>query len=93
MTLLIHNTHAIEDIFILYKHNDKKVDLPEVGIEPTRPCGHQILSLACLPIPSLRRDAIYIHLSLIMQENLSNQLLEEHHGSYSNSRNSRDSIG
>lgn len=22
-----------------------------VGLEPTRPCGHQILSLTCLPIP------------------------------------------
>lgn len=25
------------------------------GIEPTRPCGHQILSLARLPIPPHRR--------------------------------------
>ena len=26
--------------------------LPRVGLEPTRPYRHQILSLACLPIPS-----------------------------------------
>lgn len=25
------------------------------GLEPTRPCGHQILSLARLPIPPHRR--------------------------------------
>lgn len=25
----------------------------EMGLEPTRPIGHKILSLACLPIPAL----------------------------------------
>ena len=30
--------------------------LPEVGIEPTRPCGHGILNPARLPIPPLRRS-------------------------------------
>ncbi len=29
--------------------------VPKVGLEPTRDCSHQILSLACLPIPPLRR--------------------------------------
>ena len=29
--------------------------LPEVGLEPTRPCGHGILNPARLPIPPLRR--------------------------------------
>ena len=28
--------------------------VPEVGLEPTRPGGHQILSLARLPVPPLR---------------------------------------
>ncbi len=28
--------------------------VPKVGLEPTRDCSHQILSLACLPIPPLR---------------------------------------
>ena len=25
--------------------------VPLVGVEPTRPCGHLILSQACLPVP------------------------------------------
>src|SRR4051812_34082046 len=29
--------------------------VPEVGIEPTRPCGHGILSPARLPVSPLRR--------------------------------------
>ena len=29
--------------------------VPMEGLEPTRPCGHQILSLARLPIPPHRR--------------------------------------
>ena len=29
--------------------------VPKVGIEPTRPCGHWILSPARLPVPPLRR--------------------------------------
>lgn len=28
--------------------------VPMEGVEPTRPCGHQILSLARLPIPPHR---------------------------------------
>ena len=27
--------------------------VPEAGLEPARPDGHKILSLACLPIPPL----------------------------------------
>ncbi len=29
------------------------------GIEPLRPCGHQILSLARLPVPPLAREDDY----------------------------------
>ena len=28
--------------------------VPRAGLEPARPSGHQILSLACLPIPPPR---------------------------------------
>ena len=28
--------------------------VPETGLEPVRPCGHRILSPACLPIPPPR---------------------------------------
>jgi hypothetical protein len=28
--------------------------VPEEGVEPTRPCGHRILSPARLPVPPLR---------------------------------------
>lgn len=28
--------------------------VPEEGLEPPRPCGHQFLRLACLPIPPHR---------------------------------------
>ena len=28
--------------------------VPEEGIEPTHPCGYEILSLARLPVPPLR---------------------------------------
>ena len=31
----------------------------QVGLEPTRPCGHQILSLTSLPIPSLAQNPFY----------------------------------
>ena len=37
------------------------------GLEPTRPCGHQILSLARLPIPPHRR-AINIRKELWSKE-------------------------
>ena len=36
--------------------------VPEVGLEPTRPCGHWILNPARLPIPPLRQDSEYRHL-------------------------------
>ena len=29
--------------------------VPEKGVEPSRPCGHRILSPARLPVPPLRR--------------------------------------
>ena len=29
------------------------INVPEAGLEPARPDGHKILSLACLPIPPL----------------------------------------
>ena len=35
----------------------------KMGLEPTRPCGHKILSLARLPIPTLphlSRDRIIV---------------------------------
>ena len=34
----------------------------KMGLEPTRPCGHKILSLARLPIPTLP------HLSLLSRD-------------------------
>jgi site-specific DNA recombinase len=33
--------------------------VPGVGLEPTRPEGHEILSLACLPIPPSRLSSLY----------------------------------
>src|SRR5262249_4742495 len=30
--------------------------VPEVGLEPTRPCGHGVLSAASLPVPPLRHE-------------------------------------
>src|SRR5271154_3231095 len=30
--------------------------VPGIGIEPTRPCGHRILSPARLPVPPARRE-------------------------------------
>ena len=32
--------------------------VPKVGLEPTRPCGHWILSPARLPVPPLRHPEI-----------------------------------
>lgn len=32
--------------------------VPRTGLEPVRPNGHQILSLACLPIPSPRHKML-----------------------------------
>ena len=34
--------------------------MPKVGIEPTRPCGHRILSPARLPVPPLRPQVIVL---------------------------------
>ena len=35
--------------------SSRSMDLvPEEGVEPTRPCGHRILSPARLPVPPLR---------------------------------------
>lgn len=48
------------------KHKKRKTDfsafrlMREMGLEPTRPIGHKILSLACLPISALPRDKVYI---------------------------------
>lgn len=33
-------------------------EVPKVGLEPTRPCGHWILNPARLPIPPLRPGAL-----------------------------------
>src|SRR5439155_7234085 len=38
--------------------------VPKVGIEPTRPCGHRILSPARLPIPPLRPAVTWYEPSL-----------------------------
>ena len=39
----------------IFERKPRRINkMPEVGIEPTRPGGHQILSLARLPIPPLR---------------------------------------
>ncbi len=35
-----------------------KLVVPGEGLEPTRPCGHQILSLTRLPIPPSRQAVI-----------------------------------
>jgi hypothetical protein len=32
-----------------------KIMVPEEGVEPTRPCGHRILSPARLPVPPHQR--------------------------------------
>src|SRR5437899_1068320 len=38
-----------------------QIDLPAEGLEPTRPCGHWILSPARLPIPPRRRGQEHTH--------------------------------
>lgn len=35
-------------------HISVRLKVPGAGIEPARPKGHKILSLACLPIPPSR---------------------------------------
>jgi hypothetical protein len=37
----------------------KSLVVPRAGLEPARPNGHQILSLACLPIPPPRPKHVY----------------------------------
>ena len=51
---------------ILFENNKKEQvhknllsNLRKMGLEPTRPCGHKILSLARLPIPTLPRNIDY----------------------------------
>jgi hypothetical protein len=39
-------------------------EVPEVGLEPTRPCGHWILNPARLPIPPLWPVRYRIRLAL-----------------------------
>ncbi len=34
--------------------------MPRTGIEPARPEGHEILSLACLPVPTPRRSTFIL---------------------------------
>lgn len=52
------------------------LDVPREGLEPSRPYRHQILSLACLPIPSSRHNGFYIYLVVSIYENPSkNQLI------------------
>ena len=38
-----------------------QIDLPAEGLEPTRPCGHWILSPARLPVPPRRRGQEHTH--------------------------------
>jgi hypothetical protein len=43
--------------------NRKKIDIKkmrEMGLEPTRSYNHKILSLACLPIPALPHNELYL---------------------------------
>ena len=46
-----------------------------MGLEPTRPEGHEILSLACLPIPPSR----LVHRSLGEDEHVLRSLGEDEH--------------
>jgi hypothetical protein len=42
----------------LYRRNRQEIQVPGVGIEPTRPYGHGILSPERLPVPPPRPAAI-----------------------------------
>src|SRR3990167_11191326 len=44
--------------------------VPEVGVEPTRPCGHQVLNLTCMPISPLWQKMFtnYYALTLVIPE-------------------------
>src|SRR5258708_6495961 len=37
--------------FYLHSDSESGILVPEEGVEPTRPCGHRILSPARLPVP------------------------------------------
>ena len=45
--------------------------LREMGLEPTRPCGHKILSLACLPFQHSRATERYYHTVFIFARHFS----------------------
>ena len=47
----------LRELFLCWKgfFEERKM-VPMEGVEPTRPCGHQILSLARLPIPPHRHS-------------------------------------
>ena len=48
--------------------------LREMGLEPTRPCGHKILSLACLPFQHSRATERYYHTVFIFARHFSTKL-------------------
>lgn len=43
------------------------LNMPKAGLEPARGCPHKILSLARLPISSLRHDLYSVVISLVMK--------------------------
>ena len=49
--------------------------LREMGLEPTRPCGHKILSLACLPFQHSRATERYYHTVFIFARHFSKKTL------------------
>ena len=51
--------------------------LREMGLEPTRPCGHKILSLACLPFQHSRATERYYHTVFIFARHFSKNLYEK----------------
>ena len=48
--------------------------LREMGLEPTRPCGHKILSLAFLPFQHSRATERYYHTVFIFARHFSKKL-------------------
>ena len=51
--------------------------LREMGLEPTRPCGHKILSLACLPFQHSRATERYYHTVFIFARHFSKKLVQK----------------
>ena len=51
--------------------------LREMGLEPTRPCGHKILSLACLPFQHSRATERYYHTVFIFARHFSKNLYKK----------------